>query len=100
VYYSGCTPIGLFVHEFDRVITADFPPIYGSVELKTWSKIYTQQDVLSDSEIDSIMNEVFGGGGYYYYGDNGIGEFDLDEEQISEETEPVNIENDETNSQP
>ena len=99
VYYVDRSGASGFTASIDSMISAEFPPIYKTVELTTWSKIYTKQDALTDSEIDSIMNEVFGGG-YYYYGDNGIGEFDLDEEQISEETEPVNIENDETNSQP
>lgn len=98
VYYVSRGGSSPFIDTIDSIFSADFPPIYKPVELTTWSKVYTQQDALSDSEIDSIMNEVFGGGGYYYYGDNGIGEFDLDEEQTVEEVETVNVEDDETSS--
>lgn len=98
VYYIINSGHPHFKSLIDSMVSADFPLIYKPVELKTWSKVYTEQDVLSDTEIDNILNEVFGGG-YYYYGDEGIGTFDLDEGQVVEEAESVNIENDETNSQ-
>lgn len=73
VYYTGYFDPDGSGNNADFFVSADFPlpPLN---ELKTWTPI--AMPIPSD-DIDSLLDEVFGGG-YYYYSDDGIGSWDDD----------------------
>lgn len=83
------------------MVSADFP-LPSLSELKTWTPI---AEPISSDDIDSLLDEVFGGS--YYYSDDGIGSWDdyayevdgigeFEEGEIN--VEELNTENNETSS--
>jgi hypothetical protein len=101
VYYTGYFDPAGSGNNADFFVSADFPlpPLN---ELKTWTPIAAP---ISSDDIDSLLDEVFGGG--YYYSDDGIGSWDdyaYEVDGIGEfeegetDVEELNIENNETGS--
>ena len=76
VYYTCRGGTSDFTYNLDSMFSADFP-LPNSVELKTWKRVYTEKDVISESKVLDICNEVFSGN--YYCGEEGIGEFDSED---------------------
>lgn len=75
VYYTLLVGADSFMPSVDTLVSADFP-LPPLKELKTWTPVAAP---ISSDDIDSLLDEVFGGGyGGYYYSDDGIGSWDDD----------------------
>lgn len=101
VYYTDYSDVLESGNNVDFFVSADFPPL-PLKELKTWTPIAIP---ISSDDIDSLLDEVFGGG--YYYSDDGIGSWDdyaYEVDGIGEfeegetNVEELNTENNETGS--